>query len=81
MEHGSDDEMMSRSEMEALTEADGKAATGLFLTGMVQHHAGAVAMARTEVDEGTNPDATRLAESIIATQNSEITEMKKLPGG
>lgn len=80
MDHGSDG-MMNQADMDALKDADGDQATELFLTGMVKHHQGAVQMAQTELDDGSNPDAKKLAETIITTQKTEITEMNKLLAG
>jgi uncharacterized protein (DUF305 family) len=80
MEHGGDDGMMSEAEMSALKEASGAEATQLFLDGMIKHHTGAIAMARTELEKGTNPDAKKLAQTIIDTQQAEIEEMKRLGG-
>jgi hypothetical protein len=48
---------------------------------MVKHHEGAVEMAETEIADGENPDAIKLAETIIATQQQEITVMKDLATG
>jgi uncharacterized protein (DUF305 family) len=55
MHHGDDDGMMSQAEMDALRNATGPEATQLFLDGMIKHHTGAIAMARTELKEGANP--------------------------
>ncbi len=76
-EHGGGG-MMDQADMDALQAANGAEATKLFLSGMVKHHQGAVAMAQTEIDEGENPDAKKLAQAIIDTQNAEIEEMKQL---
>lgn len=70
--------MMSAADMKKLDAAQGTDATKLFLNQMVMHHEGAVAMAKTEQDQGKNPDAVILAKSIIASQESEIKEMKNL---
>jgi uncharacterized protein (DUF305 family) len=78
MDHGGDDGMMDQADMDALKAADGAEASKLFLAGMIKHHQGAVAMAQTELAEGTNPDAKKLAQAIIDAQNAEIEEMKKL---
>jgi len=80
MHHGGDDGMLSQAEMDALKNATGAEATQLFLDGMIKHHTGAIAMARTELEKGTNPDAKKLAQTIIDTQEAEITEMKRLGG-
>ena len=80
MQHGDDDGMMSQAEMDALRNATGDAATQLFLDGMIKHHTGAIAMAKTELEEGANPDAKKLAQAIIDTQEAEIAEMRRLGG-
>jgi uncharacterized protein (DUF305 family) len=80
MHHGGDDGMLSQVEMDALKNATGAEATTLFLDGMIKHHTGAITMAETELEEGANPDAKKLAQAIIDTQEAEIIEMKKLGG-
>jgi uncharacterized protein (DUF305 family) len=80
MQHGGDDGMMSQAEMDALRNATGDAATQLFLDGMIKHHTGAIAMAKTELEEGANPDAKKLAQAIIDSQEAEIAEMRRLGG-
>ena len=59
-------------------EASGAGAAKLFLTGMIEHHRGAVAMAQQEVADGQNPEATTLARAIAASQQAEIEEMTTL---
>ncbi|MFC7430462.1 MULTISPECIES: DUF305 domain-containing protein [unclassified Agrococcus] len=77
MEHG-DDGMLSDDELADLEAADGAAASRLFLEGMIAHHEGAVAMARTQLDDGADPDALALATTIAATQQAEVDEMQEL---
>ena len=45
---------------------------------MARHHEGAVAVAKTELTKGVNPEAKKLAQSIIASQSTEIAEMKSI---
>ena len=53
----------------------------LWLTSMIDHHRGAIAMAQDEVAHGRNADVIYLARSIIATQQPEIDQMKQMLGG
>ena len=68
--------MMSAEDMTALQNAQGTDAAKLFLTQMIDHHRGAVAMAQTEVDSGQYPEAISMAQTIISAQNQEITTME-----
>lgn len=70
--------MMSDADMKKLEEADAATASQLFLQQMTLHHEGAVAMAKDEIEQGSNPEAIALAREIVATQEAEIEEMKGL---
>ncbi len=70
--------MMSADDMKRLDAAHGTDAAKLYLNQMVMHHEGAVSMAQTEESAGKTPDAVALAKSIVATQDTEIKEMKGL---
>lgn len=83
MNHGQGSEssmpgMMSEDDMTALEDATGVEFDQMFLTMMIEHHEGAIIMAKTEIDSGTNPDAIALAEQIEAAQTAEIAEMEAL---
>lgn len=75
---GMDGGMMSKADMDALKAASGRKASTLFLTQMIQHHRGAVAMARPEIAQGTAPCAVALAKSIVSSQTAEIAELQQL---
>lgn len=47
-----------------------------FINDMVEHHTGAVAMAKLVDTEAKNPKIQELARAIIATQTKEIADMK-----
>ncbi len=72
--------MMSPEDMAELESAQGAKFDQMFLQMMIEHHEGAVSMAETEVDEGENPAALDLAQTIIVTQESEIERMQGLLG-
>ncbi|GEP35546.1 hypothetical protein NSZ01_33140 [Nocardioides szechwanensis] len=73
--------MLSDDQMAALADADGAAFDELFLTGMVQHHEGAVAMALTVLSEGEDQRVNELAGDVNATQTAEIARMESLLAG
>lgn len=70
--------MMGADDMTKLEAAQGTEAAKLFLTQMIAHHQGAVAMAKSQTSAGKNTDALALAKSIVASQETEIQDMKKL---
>ncbi|QQQ64145.1 DUF305 domain-containing protein [Paenarthrobacter ureafaciens] len=75
------DGMMSDDDMAKLDAAQGTEAAKLFLSQMIAHHRGAVAMAETQTREGKNTDAVKLAKEIITAQEAEIKEMEQLLAG
>lgn len=70
--------MMTDEEMTSLDDATGQEFDTSWLTLMIKHHEGAIAMARTEGKDGSNAEAMKLATAIISGQQSEITTMKGL---
>jgi uncharacterized protein (DUF305 family) len=72
--------MMSTEQMQQLSQANGASFDKMFMQMMIQHHQGAIEMAKTELAQGANPDAKTLAQNIIDAQQAEITEMKNLLG-
>lgn len=80
MDHGgmSGEGMMTDEEMRQLEQATGADFDRLWVQLMIKHHQGAVAMARTEIEQGENAGAKALAQKIVTAQEAEITEMRGL---
>jgi uncharacterized protein (DUF305 family) len=75
MDHGSDGmEGMGMEDMPA----GGPEFDRMWLEAMIEHHEGAVEMARTEIEDGRNAEAVDLARLISDTQTQEIEEMQQL---
>lgn len=70
--------MMSGEDMAALQNAQGVAATKLYLTQMIRHHEGAITMAQNEISSGQNPEVIALAKSIVTSQQQEIDTMNEI---
>ncbi len=70
--------MMTEEDMAELEASQGGVFDRRFAEMMIEHHEGALEMARTELSRGANADAKELAERIIATQQAEIDQMKAI---
>jgi uncharacterized protein (DUF305 family) len=70
--------MMSADRMAELAAAPDAEFTALFLTMMIEHHEGAIEMARTEQEDGRYRPAVELAEQVEAAQAAEIEQMRAL---
>ncbi|WP_030512460.1 DUF305 domain-containing protein [Microbispora rosea] len=77
MDHGMPG-MMSGEDMKKLEGLKGAAFDKAFLTMMIQHHEGAITMAKEEREAGVYEPARQMAGSIITSQSAEISTMKKL---
>lgn len=75
---GSMEGMMSDDQMAQLDRSSGADFDRRWLTMMIAHHRGAVAMAETVLDEGEDPEVRELAQEIIDGQRAEITEMEAM---
>ena len=72
--------MMSTEDMTMLEATSGAAFDEMFLTMMIEHHEGAIEMARIEQTDGEYAEAIALAEKIESDQTAEIDTMRKLLG-
>ena len=73
--------MVDAATMARLQSLTGPDFDRLWLTSMIDHHRGAIAMAQDEIAHGKNPDVIYLARTIIAGQQAEIDQMKQMLGG
>ncbi|MFB8349338.1 DUF305 domain-containing protein [Streptomyces niveus] len=77
MDHGSGDTagMMSGQDMRELTAAKGADFDKKFARLMIEHHNGAIAMARDERRDGDNAAAKKLAAEVIEAQTAEVEQL------
>jgi uncharacterized protein (DUF305 family) len=73
--------MVDQATMNKLRDLRGTEFDRLWMTSMIGHHRGAIAMAQQEVAHGKNPDVIYLAKSVIAAQQAEIDQMNRMLGG
>ncbi|HEY0697771.1 MAG TPA: DUF305 domain-containing protein [Micromonospora sp.] len=74
------DGMVAEKDMAALKAASGAEFDRMFAKLMIEHHEGAIQMARTEKADGANAEARALAEKIAADQAAEVQTLKKFAG-
>jgi uncharacterized protein (DUF305 family) len=70
--------MMSDDAMKKLESLSGTEFDKEFLNMMIEHHQGAIDMAKDEASGGSNPDAKALAQQITTSQQAEIDTMKQI---
>ncbi len=70
--------MVSAEEMTRLGTLRGAEFDRAWMAAMIAHHEGAIDMAKYVLNSGQNGEVKTLANSIIAGQSAEITEMKSL---
>jgi uncharacterized protein (DUF305 family) len=70
--------MMSDEDMGKLDKSSGAGFDRMFLTMMIEHHEGAIAMAKDEQRDGKDTAAIELAKQIESSQTAEIKLMRQL---
>lgn len=75
---GHSDGMMSDSDLRELAEAQGETFDRLWLTMMIEHHDGAIVVAREVLRTTTNPEVRSMAQAIVSAQTTEIATMRDL---
>ena len=69
--------MLSAEDLEILTKSSGKTFEKLFLSGMIEHHQGAIQMVNM-ISNSANSEIKKFGESIVKTQSAEIEMMNEL---
>lgn len=73
--------MLTGEQLEQLAALSGPEFDTLFAQFMIEHHQGAVAMARDVLATGSDPRVAALAREIIVTQEKEILQLQSFLGG
>lgn len=73
--------MVDDATMTKLQSLNGPEFDTLWLQSMINHHQGAIEMAKVEIANGQSADMVTLAKSIVTAQQAEIDEMKQMLGG
>jgi uncharacterized protein (DUF305 family) len=78
--HGSDEMpgIMTEDELSDLGNTTGTAFDRRWIQLMIEHHQGAIAMAKTEQTTGKYPAAITLAQQIQSAQTAEISTLQRL---
>jgi len=70
--------MLTEQQMTDLRAARGKDFDMQFLSGMIMHHRGTIAMARDEMKRGNNPKVKAMAAAIVVSQTAEVLAMEAM---
>lgn len=73
--------MVDDATMEKLKSLRGPEFDSLWLQSMISHHQGAIEMAKAEIANGENVDAVSMAKTMVASQEAEIGQMRKMLEG
>ena len=69
--------MLSGEDLEILAKSSGKTFEKLFLSGMIEHHQGAIQMVNM-ISNSANSEIKKFGDSIVKTQSAEIEMMNEL---
>ena len=70
--------MLSDQQLQQLKSATGGDFDQLFLRLMIEHQQGAIQMSQTELGQGSDPQARRLAQDTVTGQQANVNQMQKL---
>ncbi|WP_128374550.1 DUF305 domain-containing protein [Streptomyces cavernae] len=82
MDHGAGgmEGMMSDEDMDELKAMKGAEFDKMFAQMMIDHHNGAITMAKNEQKNGEYTDAVKMAGDIVSGQSAEVKELKAILG-
>ncbi|KUL46996.1 DUF305 domain-containing protein [Streptomyces regalis] len=72
------DGMMSDKDMDELKAMKGKEFDKMFAEMMIEHHNGAIAMAKDEQKKGKNAAAVKMAGAIVEGQSAEVKQLQSI---
>lgn len=79
MDHGgSGDGMMSEADMDELKGMKGTEFDKAFAEMMIEHHNGAISMAKDEQKNGKFADAKKMADDIVKGQSAEVEQLQSI---
>jgi uncharacterized protein (DUF305 family) len=73
--------MVDDATMTKLRSLNGPQFDTLWLQAMINHHQGAIEMAKAEIANGKSVDLISMAKAMVTAQQSEINQMKQMLGG
>jgi uncharacterized protein (DUF305 family) len=76
--NGSVPGMLSDQQMKQLSSASGNDFDQTFLRLMVDHQQGAIQLSQTELVQGSDPQAQRIAQDTVTRQQIEVNQMQKM---
>ncbi|MEV8018104.1 DUF305 domain-containing protein [Streptomyces sp. NPDC086554] len=78
MDHSGMNGMMSDEDMKELKGMTGAKFDKMFAEMMIEHHNGAISMAKAEQKDGKNSDAKKTAEDIVKGQSAEVKQLQSI---
>jgi uncharacterized protein (DUF305 family) len=78
MDHSGMNGMMSDEDMKELEAMKGKEFDKMFAQMMIEHHNGAISMAKAEQKDGKNADAKKMAGDIVTGQSAEVKQLQSI---
>ncbi|MEU1596026.1 DUF305 domain-containing protein [Streptomyces sp. NPDC005708] len=72
------DGMMSDKDMKELKAMKGTEFDKMFAQMMINHHNGAISMAKNEQKDGKNADAVKMAGDIVTSQSAEVKQLQSI---